>query len=238
LTPAPARRTRRALASQLRRWARDNRGVSAIEFSLMAPILIVMFMGMCDLTTAVMVQQHVNQAAEGVADVVSQQTQLDATTTNGMVAMFTAGSFFVEPYSATPLSLRISEIYYNPSISTSAGLVAWSCATGTFTPYTYQQQFTVVPGTTEGIGAVLYVGNPQAAGEAFIEVETSYVYTSPTSIFLGGSNTMTSHFAVEPRMANYVGFPYVTGTTPTAPLATTQSNSVTLSNGASCIYGS
>jgi len=52
-------------------WLSDRRGVSAVEFALIAPVLIVVFMGLSDLATATLAQLHVKRAAQGTADVVA-----------------------------------------------------------------------------------------------------------------------------------------------------------------------
>jgi len=212
----------------------DQRGVSAVEFALIAPLMLTIFTGMAVLATGIMTKQHVSEATEGVGDILTQQTQLQTT---DMANMFTAGGYLMQPYPSTPMSMRVTELYYAPSTYSAGGLVAWSCASGVFTAYSYNQKFTTVPGTTGPISNVLWVNNTSAAGMTFITVESSYAFNSPASWFLSGLTTMTSQFAVEPRTANYIGFPYTPGTTPTAPIATTKSATVTLTNGAVCNYG-
>jgi Flp pilus assembly protein TadG len=235
LTSRLHRKTRRSAKHPLAGILRDRRGVSAVEFALIAPLMLTIFTGMAVVATGIMTKQHVSEATEGVGDILTEQTQLQTT---DMANMFSAGGYIMQPYSSTPMSMRVTEIYYAPSTYSAGGMVAWSCATGTLSPYSYNQKFTTVPGTSGPISNVLWVNNASAAGMTFITVESSYAFNSPASWFLSGLTTMTSQFAVEPRTANYIGFPYTPGTTPTAPIATTKSNSVTLSNGAVCKYGS
>lgn len=226
-------------------WLADEHGVSAIEFSLVAPILIVAFVGLSDLATAALTQLHVNHAAEGTADVVAEQANLQQ---SDMVNMLTAATYFMTPYSSSPLSVRITDIYYDGNASHSYGKSYWSCAlngsssTTQYTPYAYNQQFQYIPGLAQtsstNITQVLWTSNATAIGTSVVVVETSYSFTSPSNYIIKGTHVMTSAFAAIPRQANYVGFPYVVGTQPKAPTATTASNNVTLSNGASCIYGS
>jgi Flp pilus assembly protein TadG len=106
-----------------RAWLGDRRGVSAIEFSLVAPVLIVVFMGLSDLATATLAQLHVNRAAQGTADVVASEQNLAQ---SDMINMFSAANFFMTPYSNTPLSVIISDIYYDGDASHTYGKVYWS----------------------------------------------------------------------------------------------------------------
>jgi len=226
-------------------WLSDQRGVSAVEFSLVAPVLIVIFMGLSDLATATLAQLHVNHAAEGTADAVASEQNLAQ---SDMVNMLSAASYFMTPYSSTPLSVRITDIYYDGVSTHSYGKVYWSCvlngsgSTTTYTPYTYNQQFQYVPGMTQqtstNITNVLWTSNTKASGTSVIVVETSYSFSSPSNFILKGVHVMASSYATIPRAANYVGFPYTSGTTPTAPTSTTASNTVTLTNGGTCVYGS
>jgi Flp pilus assembly protein TadG len=228
-----------------RAWMTDARGVSAIEFSLVAPALIVVFMGLADLATATMAQLHVNHAAQGTADAVASEQAL---TQSDMANMLTAASYFMTPYSGAPLSVRITNIYYDGVPSHAYGLVYWSCALNgsssktSYTPYTYKQQFNYIPGMTQqsstAIYWVLWTGNSASIGTSVIVVETSYSFSSPSNYIIKNTPVMTSAYVTVPRVANYVGFPYSATTTLKAPQSTTTANSVTLSDGATCNYGS
>jgi Flp pilus assembly protein TadG len=250
LTPVRRRlRTSEALGGGGRKlaWLRDRRGVSAVEFALIAPVLIVVFMGLSDLTTATLAQLHVNRAAEGTADVVATYQNLNQAT--DMPNMLNAATYFMTPYSSTPLNVRITDIYYDGNQSHTYGLVYWSCAmngsTSTsaskYTPYTYNTQFQYVPGLNQqNIENVLWTRNASAIGTSVIVVETSYSFSSPSSFIIQGVHVMTSAYATIPRLSNYVGFPYVTGATLNPPTSTTTPNTLTLANanGATCSYGS
>jgi Flp pilus assembly protein TadG len=235
--PVPGRR--------IRAWATDVRGVSAVEFSLVAPFLIVIFMGLSDLATATIAQLHVNHAAEGTADALASEQSLQ---TSDMVNMITAAGYFMTPFSSAPLSVRITNIYYDGVPSHAYGLVYWSCAyngassTTTYAPYTYKQQFGYVPGMAQqsatAIYWVLWTGNSASIGTSVIVVETSYSFTSPSNYIIKNTPVMTSAYVTVPRVANYVGFPYSATTTLKPPQSTTTANTVTLSNGATCQYGS
>jgi len=235
-------------------WLGDKRGVSAVEFALVAPILIVMFMGLSDLATATLAQLHVNHAAEGTADVVASEQNLYLQSNSpSMADMFTAATYFMTPYSSTPLNVLITDIYYDGNPNHSYGVVYWSCAmngsastsASKYQPYTYQTQFQYIPGLSQiastNITQVLWTKNSLAVGTSVIVVQTSYSFSSPSGFFVKTAQ-MSSAYATIPRLANYVGFPYTQGATLPAPTATTtpKTASLTLTNGATanCNYGS
>jgi Flp pilus assembly protein TadG len=218
--------------------AMDERGVSAIEFALMAPVLIVMFMGLCDLSAGVMTQLHVDRAAEGTGDVTAAYNALQ---TSDMVDMFTVADQFLQPYSATPLNVRITDIYSNQNGSAK---VYWSCSLNNYTanttnnlaPYAANSTVSTANGTYANalVDTKSYLPD---ANSSVIMVEINYTFTSPTNQIISGTHLMTSTAYLQPRQGLYVGFPWSGGSTlPTAPNSTTTSSSLTLSNGATCNY--
>jgi Flp pilus assembly protein TadG len=61
---------------RLSRFWRDRRGVSAVEFALIAPVLVIFYCGMAELTQAMMAQRRVSNIASSIGDVVAQNAQL------------------------------------------------------------------------------------------------------------------------------------------------------------------
>ena len=59
-----------------RHLARDSRGVAAVEFALLLPILLLLYFGVVELTQGVMTQQRANHVAATVGDLVSQSSSL------------------------------------------------------------------------------------------------------------------------------------------------------------------
>ena len=69
----------------LSRLARDRRGVSALEFALIAPVLIVMLLGMDETASAVTAQRRVGHATSEIGDLVSQYTTIQQRITSIMM---------------------------------------------------------------------------------------------------------------------------------------------------------
>ena len=56
------------------RFLRDRRGVAAIEFALILPILVLLCLGCFEVPRYVLIWQRIERAASGVSDLVAQPT--------------------------------------------------------------------------------------------------------------------------------------------------------------------
>jgi len=62
-----------------RRFLRDKRAVAGIEFALIAPILVLLYLGMVEITTGIDVNKNLGRATSMVADLVTQQQTVTTT---------------------------------------------------------------------------------------------------------------------------------------------------------------
>lgn len=60
-----------------RRLARDNRGVAAIEFALIAPVMIAFYFGLSEVSMAIAADRNVAHATSVAGDLTTQATKLD-----------------------------------------------------------------------------------------------------------------------------------------------------------------
>ena len=65
----------RAIA-RLLRFGRDRRGVSAVEFALLAPVMIAFYFGCVEISDGVAVDRKVSLTAAALANLVAQSTSL------------------------------------------------------------------------------------------------------------------------------------------------------------------
>lgn len=89
------------------RFASDRRGVSAVEFALIAPVLIALYLGAAQMTMALNADRKVTGAANAVADLVSQD---DFVTDTELDDIYAAGDAIVFPNDPENLSLRITSV--------------------------------------------------------------------------------------------------------------------------------
>lgn len=101
-----------ALRLAATRLAHDNRGLAAVEFAMIVPLMLVMFFGTVEFSSAVAVNRKVSMTAQALSDLASRYTNVGDTDISNF---FTIGNAMLTPYSATPLQATITEIYIDPS---------------------------------------------------------------------------------------------------------------------------
>ncbi len=122
------------LAARLRR---DEAGVGAVEFALLMPMLLVVYLMAFELTIGISVAKRATNSASTVADLVTQQDKVSKSFLNTMGDV--AASIFV-PYGSSSLKLKITGISIDAS---SNAKIAWSWANDGTKPYVTNSAATV-----------------------------------------------------------------------------------------------
>ena len=86
---------------------RDERGVSAVEFALLAPFMIALYLGSVQLTLGLTADRKVSQVANTVADLVTQD---DFVTDGDLADIYAAADAILNPFDTGALSLRITSV--------------------------------------------------------------------------------------------------------------------------------
>ncbi|WP_312222121.1 TadE/TadG family type IV pilus assembly protein [Rhizobium rhizoryzae] len=125
----------------LRRLLADQRGVGAVEFAIIAPILIAIYITCFELTMGLSVSKRVTKATGTIADLVTQQTSV---TKLYLASMIDVSKAIFVPYntSTTNLKLKVTGISVD---STGTPKVAWSWDQGGGRPYAVGATVTDVP---------------------------------------------------------------------------------------------
>jgi len=172
---------------RIARLARDRRGVSAIEFAMIAPILILLYVGAVELGNGLTVYRRTSKVAATAADLA---TQVKTVTKSDIADIEAASSSILTPYSTTPLKIVLSSVVADDNNN---GKVAWSCATS---------------GSARGTGSSYPVPTGLTEpGSSVIVAEVTYAYTGLlglTGIFDPGSFNMTRTFYARPRKSTKV----------------------------------
>lgn len=66
--------------SHLSKWVGDARGVAALEFALIAPLVITMYLGLAELSLGLQADRKVSHSVSVAADMATQVTEIDAET--------------------------------------------------------------------------------------------------------------------------------------------------------------
>src|SRR5882672_893031 len=102
------------------RFARDHRGISSVEFALILPILLALYLGTVDVSQAIAVDRKVTLTSRTLADLASQVTSINNA---DMTNIINAASSVVSPFDITKLKVVVSEINIDNNGSATIG---WS----------------------------------------------------------------------------------------------------------------
>ncbi len=131
LTQSLARFKQGATAARrtLQRLVRDRQGVGGVEFAIVAPMLIVIYLMAFELTMGLSVAKKTSMASSTIADLVARQENVNKTFLATMSDV--TGAIFV-PYASNNLLIKVSAIRIDSSKSAK---VAWSWSTTGLAPY-------------------------------------------------------------------------------------------------------
>ncbi len=158
---------------------RDDQGLGAIEFALIVPLMITMYLGAVEFGHALTIDRRVTAVASSTADLVAQVDQVDDADISDI---FAAATSIMSPYDTAPLSIVVASVYADANNNTK---VRWSEARNG-AAHAPGSAFTLPSGLTQPYSSV-------------IVAEVSYTYNPPVGQFLTGGITMTSTFYLKPR---------------------------------------
>ena len=158
----------------------DCRGVAAIEFAMIIPIMLILFFGTDEFSSGIAVNRKVTLMARTLSDLTSQNISV---TDTQLTNFFNASAGIMTPYSATPIQSTISELYVDPN--TLAARVQWSKGSAPRTA-----------GTTVAIPSALQVG-----GTYLIYSEVKYAFVPTIGYVLKNSITLSDFTFTRPRQS-------------------------------------
>ncbi len=94
---------RRAMLTAYR-FGRCARGIAAVEFAFIAPVMLVMLLGAVEVTRAVSIDRRLSLVTATVADLVSREQELTAP---DITAIYDIVAEVMSPFETTPLSMSI-----------------------------------------------------------------------------------------------------------------------------------
>lgn len=169
-----------ALRNLVTRLGRDKSGVSAVEFALIAPVMVLLYLGMVEISTALSADRKVTNAASALADLIAQD---DVITDDEMVDILNAGVAIIQPLDADQFSVRISSV----SMSLLGEVeLDWSDSRG-MQPRAEGSQPTLPAGIL-------------APGRSVIWVEVAYSYEAPFREITGDFD-IAEEFFLRPRQS-------------------------------------
>jgi len=178
------RRPRHRLLRRLRRFVGNRDGVAAVEFAIILPFMLVLYLGSIEAGNGLAVQFKAALASRAVADLTSQYASIDNTTMTGIL---NAASTVVAPYSATGMIVTISEITTD---SGGQGTITWSDS---------------LNGTAHSVGqSVTLPTAMQIANTSLIWSEVTYPYQPSLGMVMTGTINISQSSYFYPRLATSI----------------------------------
>jgi len=134
-------------AHLMRAFKKRTEGIAAVEFALIVPIMVSLFVGAVEMSQAVTVNRRVSQVGSTTGDIVarSDSTINDTGADPSILDTMQAGQYLMSPYSASSLIVEISVVgsitsttdikqkWYCKYDGSNPGTVACSCKNVAYT---------------------------------------------------------------------------------------------------------
>lgn len=164
----------------LRRLARDRRGSSAVEFAIIAPLMLGLYIGCVEISDGVAADRKVSLTAGALANLASQVQTIDAA---AMSNIMNAATAIISPYSAGNLTTTLTCIKIDAAKSAT---VAWSSTVG---------------GTAHSTGAAITVPSEiSVASSSLVLSEVTYLYKPVTGYIPAWSHIAAAGITLSDKM--------------------------------------
>ena len=170
----------------LRRFVGDRKAISAVEFGLILPFMVLTYVGSAELGDGMAISFKVTETARTVTDLASQYVTIDPTTMGNILG---ASAQVVAPFPSANMVVTVSQL--NPSNSSGQATVSWSCS---------------LNGTARTTGATVTLPtNLQTpSGVSIIWGEVTYPYTPGMGYAITGTIDIYENNYFYPRLSNSV----------------------------------
>jgi Flp pilus assembly protein TadG len=192
---------RKGIRYAIRRYSRETRAISAVEFALLTPLMLTLLLGGTELTEAITIKRKTILATRTIGDLVSQSTSISNT---DMTAIFNAAQSVLSPFSSTNLKIKVSSVGID---NNGNAKIIWSDAAGGATPNTVGSSVTLPAGKDVNGNDAPSLGLKNASiiwaeGEYDYTPLFGYIFTQV--IFPDGVVPLKDHVYLRPRLNNYV----------------------------------
>ncbi len=167
-----------------RRLRADQRGAAAVEFAILAPIMITLYFGLVETSEAVLAERKADHAASAIGDLVAQSS--GTVSTSDLDDIIAIGQTIMAPYTSTGLQVRISSLTPN---SAGSPAVTWSYGSG---------MTKLSAGTTKTIPITI------SAGDSVILSELKYTFNSPVKYVLPNGVVFNETYYMRPRQTSQI----------------------------------
>lgn len=165
------------------RLIRNEDGVASVEFVLVAPLLMLMYFGMVEVTQAFLADKRVTHVAAAVGDLVAQSNSLTAAQ---MDDIYDIGADLMRPLPEADLAIRVTNVRID---NNGVPQVQWTSGRNNSGMNAFSAADTVP-------------GDLRTKGQVIIVCETSYSYESALDYLLKDPIVIRRSMRFSPREHN------------------------------------
>jgi Flp pilus assembly protein TadG len=174
----------RAAWRRIADFAGDRRGVSAVEFALLLPMMMTLYLGSVEASQGIAANRKVTLATHALADLASQYTDV---TNADMSNVLAAGPAILAPYPTATLQEVVSEISINAQ---GQATVVWS---------------DTLNGSALTVGQVVSVPASLAVPNSYLVLsQVQYSYNPTYGYVLTGTMTLHDQIFMRPRQSTSI----------------------------------
>ena len=175
------------LSQRLSSLRRDQRGVSAVEFAMLLPLMVTLYLGAVEISQGVSIHRKVTLTARTVADLASQVSTIS---NSDMTNLLNAASSVVSPFPVGQLKVTVSAVSID---NNNQAKITWSCT---------------LNGTKRGVGSSVSLPSAlNVANSQLIWSEVSYNYVPTIGYVITGTLNLQDHIYMRPRLSDAVTGP-------------------------------
>lgn len=181
------RRTAERLARPFAGLVSDQRGVSAVEFAMLLPLMLTLYLGAVEISQGIGADRKVTLTARTVADLASQSSNMS---TSDMTNSLNAATAVIAPFSDANLAATVSQIKIDAN---SRATIDWSVTkNGTARS----------KGSSVTLPTALVVPN-----SCLVWSEVQYTYKPTIGYVVTGTLTLKDQIYMRPRLSDCVTYP-------------------------------
>jgi Flp pilus assembly protein TadG len=173
-----------SLRRRLRRCVQDERGVSAVEFALLLPLMVTLYLGGVEVSQGLTIDRKVTLVARTIADLAAQSTSISNAE---MINILDASTAVLLPYSVTPAKVTVSQVAIDANGNAT---VSWSDT---------RNGAARTPGSAVTLPTALNIPN-----SSLIWSEVSYDYKPVIGYVITGTMKLTDQIYMRPRLSDDV----------------------------------
>jgi Flp pilus assembly protein TadG len=116
------------IARRLRGFPLATAGIAAVEFAMILPVMLLLFLGMSEVTQGVNINRKVTILSRTIADITSRSS--DGIDNAAMAGIFDAALSVMAPYDISRVTMRVSSVVVRDDDGSPVGRVCWSDGRG------------------------------------------------------------------------------------------------------------